>query len=172
VAERLATGVEHALTPTGDRAGGAVECIDDLACLDLGLDEPGPGAPLPIASTRTGHLVDALERAYRALGLEDAAGGDQVLRHLVLARIIEPTSKQDSLRALEEAGVATVSYPLKQRSRDDLCHGHAEGRAALSRRGRRPDENRAELVVLAVAVHASPLSSGPRKIGDRLPTRR
>ena len=34
-----------------------------------------------------------------------AAGGDEVFRALVLARIIEPTSKLDSLRVLEEAGV-------------------------------------------------------------------
>jgi DDE family transposase len=83
--------------------------------LDLALDERGPGAPLPISSTRMEHLVGAIERAYRILGLEEAAGGDEVFRHLVLARIIEPTSKQDSLRVLEEAGVRTVSYPTLNR---------------------------------------------------------
>jgi hypothetical protein len=67
--------------------------------LDLGL-EPAGGGPLPITSSRMGHLVDSLERAYRVLGLEDAAGGDEVFRQLVLARIIEPTSKLDSLRVL------------------------------------------------------------------------
>ena len=45
-----------------------------------------------------GHLLGALERGYRVLGLEDAADGDEVFRHLVLARIIEPVSKLDSLR--------------------------------------------------------------------------
>jgi hypothetical protein len=46
--------------------------------LDLGL-EPGVqgGGPPPITSSRTGHLVDALEQAYRALGFEDVAGGDE-----------------------------------------------------------------------------------------------
>jgi hypothetical protein len=83
--------------------------------LDLGLGEAAPGGPLPITSSRMGHLVDAVERAYRALGLDDAAGGDQVFRHLVLARIIEPTSKQDSLRVLEEAGVSAASYPTLNR---------------------------------------------------------
>jgi hypothetical protein len=34
-----------------------------------------------------GHLVDALEHGYRVLGFEDAAGGDEVFRHLVLARM-------------------------------------------------------------------------------------
>jgi hypothetical protein len=42
--------------------------------LDLGL-EPAGGGPLPITSSRMGYLLDALEHAYRVLGLEDAAGG-------------------------------------------------------------------------------------------------
>ena len=40
-----------------------------------------------------------------------AACGDEVFRQLVPARIIEPTSKQDSLRVLAEVVVDTVSYP-------------------------------------------------------------
>jgi hypothetical protein len=47
------------------------------------------------------HLWDALARGYALLGLEQAAGGDEVFRDLVLARIIEPTSKLDSARVLE-----------------------------------------------------------------------
>jgi len=49
------------------------------------------------------------------LGLDAAAGGDGVFRDLVLARIIEPVSKLDSLRVLEEAGVAPVSYRTVER---------------------------------------------------------
>jgi Transposase DDE domain len=82
--------------------------------LGLGL-EPAGGGPLPITSSRMGHLLDALEHGYRVLGLEDAAGGDEVFRHLVLARIIEPASKQDSLRVLEEAGIAAASYATVKR---------------------------------------------------------
>jgi hypothetical protein len=37
-------------------------------------------------------------------------GRDEVFRDLVLARIIEPTSKQDSLRVLAETGIAPVDY--------------------------------------------------------------
>jgi len=92
-----------------------------------------------------GHLADAVERAYRVLGLDDAAGRDEVFRHLVLARIIEPTSKQDSLRVLEEAGVGTVSYPTLNRrlpayAREEwrqrlsaACAAHAQlGQASLA----------------------------------------
>jgi hypothetical protein len=79
--------------------------------LDLGLDTAAPGGPLPITASRMGCLLDALNHAYRVLGFEDAAGGDAVFRDLVLARIIEPVSKADSARVLEEAGVAPASYP-------------------------------------------------------------
>ena len=84
--------------------------------LELGLGlEPAGGGPLPITSSRMRHLLDALGHGYRVLGLEDAAGGDEVLRHLVLARIIEPSSKFDSLLVLEEAGVAPASYATVKR---------------------------------------------------------
>jgi hypothetical protein len=77
---------------------------------DLGLDTGAAGGPLPITASRMGCLLDALEDAYRALGFDQAAGGDEVFRDLVLARIIEPVSKLDSLRVLEEAGAAAASY--------------------------------------------------------------
>jgi hypothetical protein len=62
-----------------------------------------------------GHLCDALTLAYEVLGFERATGGDEVFRHLVLARIIEPTSKLDSLRVLDEAGIAPLSYATLKR---------------------------------------------------------
>ncbi len=90
--------------------------------LDLGLDVGAGGAatdgttdPLPIVSSRMGHLVDALNRAYDTLGFDTTAAGDEVFRQLVLARIIEPTSKQDSLRVLDEAGLAAPSYATLKR---------------------------------------------------------
>jgi hypothetical protein len=83
--------------------------------LDLGAGGPGPGGPLPITSSRMEHLAGALERGYRVLGFEDAAGGDEVFRQLVVARIIEPVSKLDSIRVLEEAGAAPASYRTIER---------------------------------------------------------
>jgi hypothetical protein len=83
--------------------------------LDPGVEAAGPSGPLPITSSRMGHLLDALERGYRALGLDEAAGNDDVFRHLVLARVIEPASKLDSLRVIEEAGVAPPSYATVKR---------------------------------------------------------
>jgi hypothetical protein len=80
-----------------------------------GLEAPAQGGPLPIRSSRMGHLVDALSEAYRVLGFEEATGGDEVFKQLVLARIIEPTSKLDSARVLTEAGVTAASYATLKR---------------------------------------------------------
>jgi hypothetical protein len=77
--------------------------------LDLGLDPGAPGGPLPITGSRMGCLLDALEHVYAVLGFDQAAGRDEVFRDLVLARVIEPVSKIDSLRVLEEAGAAAAS---------------------------------------------------------------
>jgi hypothetical protein len=97
--------------------------------LDLGLDgtdggEGGPAGaaalvgpgPLPIVSSRAGPLWDGLNLAYGVLGFDRASGQDEVFRQLVAARIIEPTSKQDSLRVLAETGVDPIpSYATLKR---------------------------------------------------------
>jgi hypothetical protein len=83
--------------------------------LDLGLTggvEPGT---LPITSSRMSHLWDALCVAYRVLGFESVTKGDNVFRDLVLARIIEPTSKVDASRVLTEVGVDAPSYATVKR---------------------------------------------------------
>jgi hypothetical protein len=86
--------------------------------LDLGLDTAAPGGPLPITASRMDCLLGALARGYDVLGFGPASGGDEVFRGLVMARIIEPVSKADSLRVLEEAGEAGPSYAtLKRRLR-------------------------------------------------------
>ena len=83
--------------------------------LDLGLGTAAADGPLPITASRMGCLLDALGHGYRVLGFDQASGGDEVFGDLVLARIIEPVSKLDSLRVLEEAGVAPASYPTVNR---------------------------------------------------------
>jgi hypothetical protein len=108
-------------------AGGQAE-------LDLGLGasigtvgpavlSPSPSArPLEITSSRMGPLWDGLGAAYDALGFARAVGRDEVFRQLVLARIIEPTSKLDSLRVLGEVGVEATSY----RTLNRRLRGYAE----------------------------------------------
>jgi hypothetical protein len=50
-------------------------------------------------------------KAVQVLGLEQAAGRDEVLHDLVLARIIELASKMNSAHVLNEAEVVPVSCP-------------------------------------------------------------
>lgn len=82
--------------------------------LDFGVSA-GVGGPLPITSTRMTHLVDALVTGYEALGFEEATQSDSVFRGLVLARLIEPSSKLDSARVLQEAGLTAPSYATVKR---------------------------------------------------------
>jgi hypothetical protein len=83
--------------------------------LDVRLSEGvGPGT-LPITSSRMSHLWNALCAAYRVLGFESVTKGDSVFRGLVLARVIEPTSKADASRVLTEVGVDAPSYATVKR---------------------------------------------------------
>ncbi len=106
--------------------------------LELGLAAPVSSGLLEITGSRAGHLWEALCRAYDRLGFATAAGDDEVFRQLVLARIIEPTSKQDSLRVLAETGIETVSYSTLKR--------HLPGYALVAFRQR---------LAAACAAHAS-----------------
>jgi hypothetical protein len=68
----------------------------------------GPGAEASqsgarVLGMRSQLLWDVLAVAYARLGFDAIA--DEAFRALVLTRIIEPTSKADSLRVLEEIGV-------------------------------------------------------------------
>jgi hypothetical protein len=92
------------------RAAAAQRLSEGQPELELGLEAAVGSGPLEIASSRMAHLWDALCRAYDVLGFAEATGGDEVFRDLVLARIVEPTSKLDAVRVLEEVGVAPASY--------------------------------------------------------------
>ena len=116
--------------------------------LDLGLEgldgaeaTAAGAAPLPIVSSRAAVLWDGLAAAYDRLGFDQATSGDEVFRQLVLARIIEPTSKQDSLRVLGEVGVdpvpsyATLKRRLKVWSKDGFRRQLAAACAKLAQLG-------------------------------------
>jgi hypothetical protein len=93
------------------KAAAAQRLAHGQQVLDLGLNATGArGGPLEITSSRASQLWDALCRAYQVLGFDRVLAGDEVLRDLVLARIIEPTSKLDAARVLAETGVSTMSY--------------------------------------------------------------
>ena len=91
------------------KAAAKQRLVADQDALDFGDGRP-EGAALPIVGTRSQHLWDALTRAYAVLGFDRATGRDEVFRDLVLARLIEPTSKADSVRVIDEVGVPAPAY--------------------------------------------------------------
>jgi hypothetical protein len=97
------------------KAAARQRIVEGQGVLDVGLDAAAGSSPLPIELSRMGHLWEALTRAYDAVGFAAATGGDAVFRDLVVARIIEPTSKLDSLRVLSEVGVDPASYATLKR---------------------------------------------------------
>ena len=100
------------------KAGARERLAAGQQTMDLGLDQgsaSAAGGPLTIVGSQAAHLWEALSRAYDALGFDRVAGADEVFRALVLARIIEPTSKFDSLRVLTEVGVGGPSYATLRR---------------------------------------------------------
>ena len=82
--------------------------------LDFDDGQPG-GEEAPIVSSRAKHLWEVLCTAYGVLGLGRACGEDEVFKLLALARVIEPVSKLDSIRVLEEIGITPPSYPTIKR---------------------------------------------------------
>ncbi|MCB0950219.1 MAG: IS1634 family transposase, partial [Mycobacterium sp.] len=77
-------------------------------------DQPGPAPARPVVppgrtvGTCSRLLYDVLGHVYDWLGFD--AVGDAVFRDLVIARIVEPTSKLDASRVLADLGAELVSY--------------------------------------------------------------
>jgi hypothetical protein len=136
--------------------------------LELGLPTPdaaaGSGRPVVEA---TGSLIlrEALAGVFDALGFSVVR--DEAFRALVLGRIIEPTSKVDTIRVLTEVGVATPSRATFQRClrriverdyRDTVshaCYTHATRAGGLA----------LVLYDLTTLYFETPREDGLRKVG-------
>jgi hypothetical protein len=84
---------------------------------ELDVGGPRPAGRLVAAASRSARLWEALETAWRAVGF-DRAVPDEVFKGLALGRVVEPTSKLDTIRVLGELGVSAPSYStIKRRLR-------------------------------------------------------
>ncbi|SHE25561.1 Hypothetical protein ACGLYG10_1782 [Actinomyces glycerinitolerans] len=104
----------------------------------------GQAASAVVESKRSALLWDVLSGAYEALGLDEAVGGDEGFKQMVLARLIEPTSKEQVPRVVSELGVGSVSRASLFRSLarcitgdyrsriQAACLRHVTGRGDLS----------------------------------------
>ena len=89
--------------------------------------EPGDGGSVrrpAIISRRSGWLVEAIKAVYARLGLGEAVGGDRAFEQMVVARLIEPTSKADTPRVLSEIGWPAPAH----RSTLQACLARAQER--------------------------------------------
>lgn len=91
------------------KAGAPQRSAAGQSVLEFGLDT-AVGGPLPITSSRMGGPFDTLARANRLRVFEDATGADEAFALLVLTRIVESGGKLDSLRVLENGGLAPASH--------------------------------------------------------------
>lgn len=75
-----------------------------------------PAAPsLQVVGSQAVHLWNALCRAYNDMGFDEATGDDQVVRDIVLARVVDPTGQMDPLRVLADAGIPQVACDVIRR---------------------------------------------------------
>ena len=81
---------------------GAAEQLE----LELGLsaDVAAPPRARTVVGSRSSVLIDAITESWKRLGFADVIN-DNAFFHLVLARLVEPSSKADSLRVLAELGI-------------------------------------------------------------------
>ena len=99
----------------------------------------GPGRT---AATSSRLLYDVIGAVYDWLGFDVV--DDRVFRDLVIARIVEPTSKADARRVLADLGATMLSYRTIQRHLGSIntggyreaiaarCFAHAADRGGLS----------------------------------------
>ncbi|TGD83736.1 IS1634 family transposase [Mycolicibacterium sp. CH28] len=146
-ARRIAAADQGALDIEVAARTQRVDDVADWRTGTLSLPTAGvpKGAPVPpgrTTSTCSRLLYDTLGAVYDWLGFD--AVDDPVFRDLVIARLVEPTSKADSARVLTDLGAEIVSYKTIQRHlskvntgnyRDVIagkCFTHASNRGGLS----------------------------------------
>jgi hypothetical protein len=145
-ARRIATGDQDVLdfevSARAQRVADVADWRKGTLTLSAGVPKGAPVAPGRTAATSSRLLYDVIGGIYDWVGFDVV--DDAVFRDLVIARIVEPTSKVDSLRVLADLGAEPMSYKTIQRHlakvntgkyRDAIaekCFGHAADRGGLS----------------------------------------
>jgi hypothetical protein len=145
-ARRIATGDQDVLDfevpARTQRVADIADWRSGTLTLSAGVAKGAPVAPGRTAVTSSRLLYDVIGGIYDWVGFDVV--DDAVFRDLVIARIVEPTSKVDSLRVLADLGAEPVSYKTIQRhlakvntgkyrgAIADKCFMHATDRGGLS----------------------------------------
>ena len=124
-ARGILAGGQHALDiEVAARAQSLADVPDyrEPTLLEVSAPKVAPVAPPGrTAATCSRLLYDVIGGVYDWLGLGIVA--DRVFRDLVIARIVEPTSKLDASRVLADLGANTMSYRTIQRHLDQWGPG-------------------------------------------------
>ena len=145
-ARRIATGDQDVLdfevSARTQRVADVADWRRGTLTLSAGVPTGAPVAPGRTAATSSRLLYDVIGGIYDWVGFDVVDDG--VFRDLVIARIVEPTSKADAARVLADLGAEPVSYKTIQRHlakvntgkyRDAIagkCFTHAADRGGLS----------------------------------------
>ena len=145
-ARRIATGDQDVLdfevSARAQRVADVADWRSGTLIWAAGVPKGAVVAPGRTAATSSRLLYDVIGAIYDWVGF--GCVGDAVFRDLVIARIVEPTSKVDSLRVPADLGSEAMSYGTIQRHlgkvvagkyRDMIaarCFEHAANRGALS----------------------------------------
>lgn len=106
-ARGIADGDQEALELEAPRKVARVDEVADWRPIDA-VPTPRFSGPGRTTATSSRLLYDVIGEVYDWLGFDALA--DPVFRDLVIARIVEPASKLDSLRVLTDLGAELVSY--------------------------------------------------------------
>jgi Transposase DDE domain len=140
-ARRVVDGLQEVLDLEVSRRVAQIAEVPDWRPAEIA-SRPVLAAPGRTAATSSRLLYDVLGAVYDWLGFDVV--DDAVFRDLVIARIVEPTSKADARRVLGDLGAAVMSYKTIQRHlalintggyRDAIaqrCFAHASHRGGLS----------------------------------------
>ncbi len=145
-ARRIAAGDQDVLdfevSAREQRVADVADWRSGTLTLAAGVPKGAVVAPGRTAATSSRLLYDVIGAIYDWVGFDCV--DDAVFRDLVIARIVEPTSKVDSLRVLSDLGAEAMSYRTIQRHlgkvfagkyRDTIaarCFEHAVNRGGLS----------------------------------------
>jgi hypothetical protein len=113
-ARGVADGAQQALDLEAPRTVAHFDEVADWRPADDPPAAPRMAGPGQTTATSSRLLYGVLGAVYDWLGFDDVVD-DAVFRDLVIARIVEPTSKLDSARVLTDLGVTSVSYRSVQR---------------------------------------------------------
>jgi hypothetical protein len=141
-ARRLVEGLQEVLDLEVSRRVAQMSGVSDWRPAQEFAPQPAVAPPGRTAATHSRLLYHVISAVYDWLGFDVV--DDEVFRDLVIARIVEPTSKADATRVLTDLGADTVSYKTIQRHlamvntgkyRDAIagkCFAHASDRGGLS----------------------------------------